>query len=193
MRTRPAIAAFLLAAALFVQACTPESEAANPAGMTAEAAVPSDTLKPASIGAIPNVHRIGNVIFAGQPAPADFAALQAEGVTKVINLRPDAEMGGFDEAAAAEAAGMGYASVPWNGPAQLTDEVFGQTRELLRAAEGNTLLHCASANRVGAVWIPFRVLDQGIDLEQAVAEAKAMGMRTAEYETKARDYVARNR
>jgi hypothetical protein len=53
-------------------------------------------------------------------------------------------------------------------------------------------LHCASANRVGAVWIPFRVLDQGIELEAAVAGAKAIGLETPEYEAKARDYVERH-
>ena len=54
-------------------------------------------------------------------------------------------------------------------------------------------MHYASARRVGAVGVPYRVLDGGIALEDAVTEAKTIGLRTPELETKARDYVARVR
>lgn len=185
----------LFLAFLAVAGCNKPTETQ---GQTAQAPAPAGqttvvAIERSALGAAPNVTKFGDLYFAGQPTPDDFAAIKAAGVGGVINLRTEAEMGGFDEKAAVGATGMSYASVPFNGPAGLTDEVFGSTRELLKAVDGPTLLHCASANRVGAVWIPFRVLDQGIDLEQAVAEAKAIGMRTAEYETKARDYVARNR
>jgi hypothetical protein len=65
-------------------------------------------------------------------------------------------------------------------------------RELLRTTERPLLFHCASANRVGANWIPYRMLDQGVTWEQAVDEARAMGLRTEAYVDLARDYVARH-
>jgi len=34
-------------------------------------------------------------------------------------------------------------------------------------------------------------LDEGVALEAAVTEAKTIGLKTPEFETKARDYVAR--
>jgi hypothetical protein len=53
-------------------------------------------------------------------------------------------------------------------------------------------LHCGSSNRVGAVWLPWRVLDGGVEVEKAVAEAKPIGLKKAEYEEKALDYIKRN-
>lgn len=186
--TRPTL---LFLAFLAVAGCNKPTDTQ---GQTTQAPAPTVVaIERSALGATPNVTRLGTLYFAGQPTPDDFAAIKAAGVENVINLRTEAEMAGLDEKAAVEAHGMTYASVPFNGPAGLTDEVFGSTRGLLKAVDGPTLLHCASANRVGAVWIPFRVLDQGIDLETAVAEAKAIGLRSAEYEAKARDYVARNK
>jgi len=146
---------------------------------------------PATCGTIPNLHAFGDVWLAGQPAATDFAAVKEAGVRTVIDLRHEAEHPGFDERAAVLAAGLTYVALPWNGPDELTDAVFERSRELLDGAQRPLLLHCGSANRVGAVWIPWRVLDGGVPLETAVAEAREIGLKTPAYETKARDYVAR--
>lgn len=73
----------------------------------------------------------------------------------------------------------------------MTDEVLDRARAELKAAPRPILMHCASANRVGAVWLPYRVLDGGLSWDDAVAEAKVVGLRSAELEAKARDYVER--
>ncbi len=39
--------------------------------------------------------------------------------------------------------------------------------------------------------IPWRVLDGGIELEDAVKEGKTVGMKNPDYEAKARDYIKR--
>ena len=43
------------------------------------------------------------------------------------------------------------------------------------------LLHCASSNRVGAVWAAYRN-GKGADIEAAIAEGKAAGMRAPAFE-----------
>ena len=53
------------------------------------------------------------------------------------------------------------------------------------------MLHCGSANRVGAIWLVHRVLDDGIDVDVAVVEAKKVGLRVPSYLEKAKDYIAR--
>ena len=189
--------ASVLTLALALAACAPAEPArptSAPASNTpaAEAVAPA-SLQAASIGSIPNLTRFGDVYFAGQPSPADLELAKDAGITTVISLRHPAELGGFDEAGAVQALDMDYESVPWNGPAELTDAVFDSVRALLAGVDSPTLLHCGSANRVGAVWLPYRVLDHGADLEEAVAEAKRIGMRTPGYEEAARDYIARNR
>ncbi len=179
----------LLAGCTATETRQPSAGTPSPAPVaTAVAAV-----EPAALGSIPNLTRSGHLYFAGQPSPDDLRLLPESGITTVINLRHPEEVTGFDEGAAARDLGLAYEPLPWNGPAELSDDVFDQARALLRGIDSPTLFHCGSANRVGAVWLPYRVLDEGVDLEQAVAEARQVGMRTPEYETLARDYIARNR
>jgi protein tyrosine phosphatase (PTP) superfamily phosphohydrolase (DUF442 family) len=107
----------------------------------------------------------------------------------VINLRHAQEITTFDETAVVGVLGLDYVHLPWNGTEELTDEVFDRCRALLSTAERPILLHCASANRVGAVWLPWRVLDGGITWEAALGEAHTIGLRSSGYEELARAYV----
>ena len=120
-----------------------------------------EKLEAATCGSIKQVHALGGIYLAGQPSPADLELARQDGVRTVISLRHASEIE-FDERAVAEGLGLTYVSLPWNAPAELTDEVFARARELLRTAERPILLHCGSANRVGAVWLPYRVLDGGL-------------------------------
>lgn len=174
-----------LAIVLFLSfgACTSAKPVTPPA--------PPAPVEPATLGALAKVHVAGGIYLAGQPASEDFAALPELGVRTVINLRTAKEQADFDERARVEGLGLAYVNVPFGGPGELDDAIFSEVRTRL-AAPGPMLLHCASANRVGAVWIPFRVLDQGVELEAAVAEAKSIGLKSPELEAKARDYVARH-
>ena len=87
--------------------------------------------------------------------------------------------------------GLTYHNPAWNGEEELTDEVFDQVLDLLRSEERVILFHCSSANRVGAIWVAYRALDGGLDVEEAVGEGKTVGMKSPAYEQKARDYVSR--
>jgi hypothetical protein len=53
------------------------------------------------------------------------------------------------------------------------------------------LVHCFSAGRVGATWLAHRVLDDGLTVEAAVAEAKTIGLKKEDFIAKATDYVRR--
>ena len=65
-------------------------------------------------------------------------------------------------------------------------------RELLNdTSRRPMILHCASANRVGAVWLVHRVIDDGLDYDVALAEAKKVGLRSAEYQQAAESYLRR--
>ena len=151
------------------------------------------TLEPWGCGTIPNMHVLGDVYTAGQPEVSDFALVRDLGVRTVINLRNERELGAFDERATVEDLGLAYRNIPFGGPAELSDQVLDQARVAMAGAEPPILLHCGSANRVGAVWIAWRALDEGVPLEQAVAEAKEVGLRSPELERIAVDYVSRQR
>lgn len=154
-------------------------------------AIVTEKLEPYECGTITRLHTLGGVFLASQPKPEDFEQAKKGGVKTVITLRHADEVTDFNEKEVVEGLELKFVELPWNGPDELTDEVFDQARDLLKTAERPILLHCGSANRVGAVWLPHRVLDGGIALEEAVEEAKVVGLKSAEYETKARDYIAR--
>jgi uncharacterized protein (TIGR01244 family) len=153
---------------------------------------PGASVETLALAGVQPLHRVGDLYLAGQPGENAFRALHDAGVTRVLNLRHDAETPDLDEAAMLTGIGFEYVNVPWNGPQELTDDVIDRARAALASAEGPMLTYCASSNRVGAVWIPFRVLDQGVDLEQAVSEAREIGLRTPAYEDIARAYVSRH-
>ncbi|MBT3889917.1 MAG: methyltransferase domain-containing protein [Planctomycetaceae bacterium] len=153
---------------------------------------PPNTLKETTLGTTRNVHQVGNLFLAGQPSEADFKILKQRKITRVITLRADSEIE-WDEAAVAKAAGISYLKIPIAGLDAMNDDTFDAVRKQLKLGEkAGTLLHCASANRVGAVWLVYRVLDQGVELEKAVKQAKEVGMRVPIFETKARAYIKKN-
>jgi protein tyrosine phosphatase (PTP) superfamily phosphohydrolase (DUF442 family) len=176
-----------------------QTAADAPVGKDAVKVVPqggwkSVPVKPTDLGQTPNVHRCDDIFLAGQPGEEDLARLQEAGITKVINLRTDAEMT-WDEANRLETIGIDLLSLPFRDPDDLTDQIFGAAREALRAAAGDAkvLLHCASANRVAAVWLTHRVLDQNVPLPQAQREAVKVGLRSEAYREKALDYIRHQR
>lgn len=160
---------------------------------TEHKAITTDKLEPYECGTITRLHTLGGVFLASQPKPEDFAQAKKGGVKTVINLRHAAEIKDFDEKQVVGAEGLAYINLPWDGPAELTDEVFDNAREHLKTAERPILLHCSSANRVGAVWLPYRVLDGGLSWDDALAEAKTVGLKSPDYEAKAKDYIGRRR
>ncbi len=151
----------------------------------------TDDLEPYQCGTLAPLHAQGKTLLAGQPSPEDLAEARKRGVTTVINLRHPEETPDMDEKQVAESLGLTYFNPAWNGPEELTDEKFDEVRGLLKAAKGPVLFHCGSSNRVGPLWMAHRVLDEGVDVEAAAAEAKAAGMRTSAYEEIARDYIRR--
>ena len=146
-------------------------------------------LQSTTVGETKNVHRLGDLFFAGQFNKEDIEKIKDQNIARVITLRTDGEVD-WDEQAAVESAGVEFMSVPFR-PDSLTDDVFAKVRGLLRDESKKTLLHCGSANRVGGVWLTYRVLDEGVDLQTALAEAKEVGLRTPLIEAKAIDYIKR--
>jgi len=183
--THPKLAALFLCASLSLQACQCPCSGDD----SSAAVMPDAKLEAVTIGEIHNVHELGSFLTAGQPSESDLALLKERGVSTVITLRTDPEVTQFDEAALVEELGMNFVSIPFRGPETLTDEVFGRVRDSLNNSEGPVFLHCGSANRVGGVWIAWRVLDGGLSVEDAVAEANEVGLRTAGFKDRALKYI----
>ncbi len=154
-----------------------------------EGSAPDPALVEFDLGSTRNVHRMGDVILAGQPSLDDWDRVVEAGVQTVITLRHPSELKDYDEQETVTGKGMEFIQIPFNSADELTDNVFEQVRAALKTARQPILLHCASANRVGAVWIPFRVLDEGLAPEDAITEAKTIGLRSAAYQQRAETYL----
>ncbi|MBX2852540.1 MAG: protein tyrosine phosphatase family protein [Phycisphaeraceae bacterium] len=152
---------------------------------------PPASVEPTTCGNIKNMHRVGGLYLAGAPTPGDYPLIKELGIKTVLSIRHDKETPGLDAAALVEAQGMAYVHLPWSGAAELTDDKLDAMRQVLRDAERPMLFHCGSANRVGAGWLAYRVLDEGVELDTALAETKTFGLRTASYELITLDYIAR--
>lgn len=151
----------------------------------------TEKVEATELGDTRNVHKCGDLHFAGQFTPEDIEKIKSRGIKRVVSLRGENEIE-WDEKALVEKAGLEFVRIPFREPDTLTDEVFHQIRALLET-EPNTLLHCGAANRVGGVWLPYRVLDENVPLETAVQEAREIGLRTPGYEEKALDYIRRHK
>jgi uncharacterized protein (TIGR01244 family) len=100
--------------------------------------------------------------IAGQPAPADFADLAAQGFSAVLNLRPDGEEasqpGNAAERKAAGEAGLGYGFIPVTSAAITEADIRAFQREITQA-DGSVLAHCRSGTRA----LALHALGEAID------------------------------
>lgn len=113
----------------------------------------------------------------GQPGAQAWSSLARErGIATVINLRPDAELAGRDEAAEVRAAGLDYVQIPVAGAADVTVEKADALWRRLEEARGPVLVHCASGNRVGALLAIGAVRHGGMTPAEALAFGRTAGL-----------------
>jgi hypothetical protein len=63
---------------------------------------------------------------------------------------------------------------------------------LRRSGDRTVFFHCGSGSRVGGALIPYFILDQGMEEQEAVDQAMRVGLRSAEYMEWGLDYARRN-
>jgi uncharacterized protein (TIGR01244 family) len=122
-----------------------------------------------------------DLTLAGQPQPADWAALAAEGFRVVVNMRSDPERAEIQQRSA-ESAGLRYIHLPL--PAyELEPEHLEAFHATMQSLEGRVFLHCRSATRVALMWLLDRVVYHGWTREQADAQLRDAGYNESAMET----------
>ena len=130
------------------------------------------------------------VATAGQPEEEHLRRLAEAGYKTVVDLRTSEEDRGFDEPEVVRQVGMEYVNIPV-GHETIEDETFEQFRQLMKDPERRpVLVHCSSANRVGALLIPYLVLDEGKSAGEAEEVASEVGLRSDELRQAALRYAA---
>lgn len=128
------------------------------------------------------------ILAAGQPTGEQIQLLAEEGYKTVIDLRPAEESRGYDEVGAAKANGLEYINIPVT-PASLDQATIDQFLSAMKKAERPVVVHCATSNRVGALYYAWLVLEKGAKPEEALNKAKAAGLRSPELVEKVKALV----
>ena len=119
-----------------------------------------------------------NVLFGGQPTEAQLEAMAADGLSFVLDLRAEGENRGFDEPAALGSLDVPYLNLPVDAERLEQPETFERFIEAMEKLDGPTLVHCASGNRVGALYYAYLVAGKGEDREAARSRARENGLRS---------------
>jgi uncharacterized protein (TIGR01244 family) len=130
------------------------------------------------------------VATGGQPTDAAYAKLAANGYRVVLSLRTASE--GIDlkhEQEGTERAGMRYVSIPVVSSAPKPEQVDEFIKAVKDKDNQPMLIHCGSANRVGAFWMIYRVVDQGWPEDKALEEATKIGLTSPGLKTFAHEYI----
>lgn len=147
---------------------------------------------PAAAG---DTHGIANATFpekgvmaAAQPTGEQLQVLAEEGYRTVIDLRAADEPRGYDEIEAAKANGLTYVNLPVTLES-LDQGTIDRFVETMDEAEKPILLHCASSNRVGALWYAYLV-EKGMAPAEALEKGQAAGLKNPELTKKIEALVA---
>jgi uncharacterized protein (TIGR01244 family) len=142
---------------------------------------------------ITNYTKVDAVVACGGATETSaLEGLKADGFKSVVNLRLATEQGANipENEAKAKALGLNYFHLPLSGSApdpKVVDEFLGVVSNKTNQP---VYIHCGSANRVGAVWLVKRVLQDGWPVDKATTEAKAIGLSAPGLEKFALDYIA---
>jgi protein tyrosine/serine phosphatase len=127
---------------------------------------------------VPNFHQVDEHIYRGaQPRSEGFASLAKIGIRTVIDLRGES----WEENAVRDA-GMHYVRLPWGEFRAPTDAQIETVLALLNDSSGwPVFVHCRrGADRTGTAIACYRIAHDHWSNQDALAEAKAFGMRSLE-------------
>ena len=136
-----------------------------------------------TIPGIQNFARLETTVACTGALDPDVAmpGIKKMGFASVINLREAGEQGAIDpeeERKEAEAAGLRYFHVPFNGSAPDRKSADAFLAAIRTPGAEPALIHCAAGNRAAAMWLIKRLVADRWDTERAVKEANELGLRS---------------
>lgn len=149
-------------------------------------------VKKQDMAGIRNYSRVDATVGCGGATdPSAMAGLKKEGYVSVINLRLPTEEGANIDAAraAAQSAGLKYIHLPFNAAMPDTKVVSDFLGAVADKSNQPVFIHCGSANRVGAMWMIKRALQDGWTVERAQTEAEAIGLQSPQLKEFAANYI----
>lgn len=117
------------------------------------------------------------IATAGIIKPGGVGEVKRLGFRTVLDLRTARE-GTAKEKVEVSAAGLSYINIEISRAKPTPQQIERFSSIVENPANFPLLVHCASANRVGALWTLYRV-SKGISFAEAVIEGRTIGLRKA--------------
>ena len=114
------------------------------------------------------------IATSGTISTGSVKELAEKGFATIIDLRTENE-GTAEERKNVESAGMSYINIPVTG-AGINHKQLAAFTKAIENKPAPILVHCASGNRVGALWTTYR-LSKGISSNIAFEEGRTAGMK----------------
>jgi tyrosine-protein phosphatase SIW14 len=140
--------------------------------------LPTAALAGAPPDGVPNFQKVDDHVYrGGQPTDLGFKSLAKSGIKTIVDLREPGDRSRIEEQIV-RAAGMEYVSVPMYGMETPSNEKVVKVLALLEdTSTGPVFVHCKrGADRTGAVIACYRVEHDRWKNDQALSEAKSLGM-----------------
>jgi uncharacterized protein (TIGR01244 family) len=147
----------------------------------------------ASVPGVTNFARLETTVAcAGATSPDAVPAIKQMGYKSIINMRLASEPGANveGEAAAAKAAGINFIHLPFNGSSPDPAVADAFLKEVTKPENEPAFIHCASGNRVSAMWMIKRMVVDHWDADRAGSEAAELGLTNEHLKKFALDYAA---
>ncbi|MCP3956232.1 MAG: hypothetical protein GY719_00075 [bacterium] len=117
------------------------------------------------------------LLTGGQITEQQLEETAAAGYRTVVNLRPLSEEGAWDEGPKVTELGMRYVHIPVAGAADINEENARRMNEVISDPEAlPAIVHCASGNRVGALFALKAFHIDGADAETALGIGREAGL-----------------
>ena len=144
---------------------------------------------------VPRILCLDNDFATGaQPTDQAYAKAAATGFRSVLSLRAGNEgIDLFRERSVVERSKMKYFNIPVVSSAPRPEQVDEFIRLVKEPSNHPMLINCASANRVGAFMLVYRVLEQSWSEDKALEEATKIGLSSEGLKKFARDYIAQHK
>lgn len=120
------------------------------------------------------------LVTAAQPTQEQLDQLVAMGYDRFISLRPTSEDGAGWEEAHVTGPEATFNRIPVAGASGLTRENVAELDRLLDEADDDTVLYCASSNRVGALLALRAYWMEGASADDALALGREAGLTSLE-------------
>ena len=161
--------------------------------LTAALAAPALAQTKGTYPGVTNFTRVDATVACGGAAEVStLDALKKDGFKSVINLRMASEPGANIEQNQAHAKELGlvYIHIPFSAGSPDPKVIDQFLAAIADKSNQPVFVHCASAQRVGSVWLAKRVLQDDYSIAKATEEARAIGLSNPGLEKFALQYIA---